>query len=513
MRARRGNFLIIFLVSFTVLMGISSLAIDGTRVTTARSQMQATADASALAALAAFRETQNADDAEAAALEVAQSTFVGDTTGNIEMELDIGTWDFETDKVSAFDADPDRISSVRVTVRRDRTNGVSNTFGGGQRTGLGARATASFRARDLVVVLDATPSMGESDGFDTANTPINQAKLALRRLAEIMEDNGIPEDRLGLIMFTGGAQEILPLTMVEDYATGIRNVIDDLDYCGSDYEQWLNYWRFMELETREHNRWPLYAIDPWSPTTPASGWEDEDIARYADVVATNMASTPLDCVAQRAVGPAEFEACAWQLSFLMFSQTPFYHPGTTVTLPDGSDVDVPTCNQGNVWSAGPVDSALDYNGFANEVVVAGTTVLPSTVLNNTHAWAGTNPASGLEAALEMLRDNGNAQADPVVVLISDGKPSCETPTYDAAPNVASCDENYRVAAYEAADALEEFGAHTWIVNVNLEENTEQSIRMGELTTGRGRYIELNNSNQLTEFLTHVAKDVRIQLVK
>lgn len=511
MRARRGNFLLIFMVSFSVLMGISSLAIDGTRITSAHSQMQATADAAALAALTEYRETRDVDLAQDAAAEVAESNVVDNRVGAMEIEVRVGTWNRSADKSVGFATDADEFGAVSVTVRRADDEGVQS-FVGNRRSDIAAHATASYRARDVVVVLDASPSMGESDGFDLINTPMNHARDALERAVEVLTELTIPEDRLSLYMYTGESLEIFPLSSVEEDSESMLTAVQGLDWCGTDFPEWLNYWRFMTVLTRQHNLWPLYAVDPWNPTGDAPGWSEPEMDGYAAEVAARMAIPVVDCAEARLVGQPEFEACVWLLSWQMFQLTPFVHLTDPIVGPMG-EREVPTCNFGNVWSTLPPETAQDYSGFANEVVLGGVVQFPSTVLDNSYAWAGTNTAAGLRGAADELEANGEEDADWVVILVSDGKPSCETPTWDAAPNVADCDEQYRTDAFLMADRLEEMGASTWVIDVNLDDDAEQRDRMSQLVTGRGRYIEVADSELLPDYLEHIAKDVRVEIVR
>jgi hypothetical protein len=118
-RDERGSVLPIVGLCLTVILGFAALAIDIGQERTLHAQLEATADASALAAAT---QLPNEKKARAAALEYAEKNMPPEQNGTVLADEDIvfGTW-YEGRR--EFVAGGPFINAVQVTARRAEQNG------------------------------------------------------------------------------------------------------------------------------------------------------------------------------------------------------------------------------------------------------------------------------------------------------------------------------------------------------------------------------------------------------
>ncbi|MGH6926936.1 MAG: TadG family pilus assembly protein [Dongiaceae bacterium] len=118
-RDERGGVLPLVGLSLTVILGFAALAIDVTHQRALDAQLEATADAAALAAASQLPDETKARET---ALAYAESNMPPDRHGTVLDEDDIvfGTWYEETRK---FVADGPVTNAVQVTARRSEQNG------------------------------------------------------------------------------------------------------------------------------------------------------------------------------------------------------------------------------------------------------------------------------------------------------------------------------------------------------------------------------------------------------
>jgi Putative Flp pilus-assembly TadE/G-like len=118
-RDERGGVLPLVALCMTVILGFAALAIDLGQQTAMRTQLEATADAAALAAAAQLPDESKA---RKKALEYAEQNMPPEAHGHVLAEEDIvfGTWYAETRK---FVVDGPVANAVQVTVRRGVQNG------------------------------------------------------------------------------------------------------------------------------------------------------------------------------------------------------------------------------------------------------------------------------------------------------------------------------------------------------------------------------------------------------
>jgi Flp pilus assembly protein TadG len=118
-RDQRGGVLPLVGLSLMVILGFAALAIDVTHQRALDAQLEATADA---AALAAASQLPNESTAREAALDYAESNMPPDQHGTVLVEDDIvfGTWYEETRQ---FVVGGPVTNAVQVTTRRSEQNG------------------------------------------------------------------------------------------------------------------------------------------------------------------------------------------------------------------------------------------------------------------------------------------------------------------------------------------------------------------------------------------------------
>lgn len=170
--SRRAAVVVQVAVMSTVIMGFGALAIDVGNMYTVRAEMQAAADAAALAAAAQLSGAGGGDVvalAHETADEFARRNRVDGGhhgLGNSDVELGQAVFDGVSGKFT-FQPGGDSFDAVRVTYRRDANSEggpliltFANIFGI-SRTELTAQASAVLIPRDIAVVIDLSGSMND----------------------------------------------------------------------------------------------------------------------------------------------------------------------------------------------------------------------------------------------------------------------------------------------------------------------------------------------------------------
>lgn len=116
LRSRKGATLVFVALSLVALLGVASLAIDIGHLFYVRTRLQATADASALAAA---QEIPNEASARTIAKQYAQSNEGGDTSVLADDDVELGNWD---SAARSFTPNGNPANAVHVIVRRSAGN-------------------------------------------------------------------------------------------------------------------------------------------------------------------------------------------------------------------------------------------------------------------------------------------------------------------------------------------------------------------------------------------------------
>jgi len=211
MRARRGNYALLFVLTSGVLFGFLALSIDIGRLKAAQTSAENAAEAAATAALMEMRVTRSRARAAQAASRAA--SFVGSQglAGGVEpsdmiVSIDFGEWNWQRARDDAGRETPAGRQAIEVEVET-ADGGVNTLFypifsklvGGappanGGRVPVRSRATAAMRNRDIILAFDVS----RISRFD-----VDDLQDALQEALTVIDDQRIPGDRISLVGYAG----------------------------------------------------------------------------------------------------------------------------------------------------------------------------------------------------------------------------------------------------------------------------------------------------------------------
>ncbi len=199
---QKGSGIALFSVSFMAVIGMAAFAVDVGVLMTARNQLQTGAEASVLASATGLHISQN--EAIARGIDISHHNAFMDTTLNLEEK------DFSFPNVDM----------VQVVHTR-KINTFFSQFFGVISIPVAISATAKLGNRDIMFIFDRSGSM--DDDIDVKNKdkkkkdkkdneklvlypqPITDTKESAFYLVDLIRDNQISEDELGLISYSGDA--------------------------------------------------------------------------------------------------------------------------------------------------------------------------------------------------------------------------------------------------------------------------------------------------------------------
>jgi Flp pilus assembly protein TadG/uncharacterized protein YegL len=160
-RARRGAVIVLFAILLIVVMAFLALSIDLGYACAVKADLQSAVDAGALAGGGALVSGTDAavDAAEQFTNLNLNNSGVQVSSGSHNVQVDLGNWN---SKNRLFRDGVTPQNAVRVTVQ---VNNAGLFFGkafGGKRLSSEATAIATYRPRDIMLVLDVSGSMNES---------------------------------------------------------------------------------------------------------------------------------------------------------------------------------------------------------------------------------------------------------------------------------------------------------------------------------------------------------------
>lgn len=234
MRARRGNYIVLFTLTVSVMLSYLAFSIDGSRSKLAMNQVENAAEAAALVAVATVRDGGTRAEARTRALAAANSVNVTGVKPNAEdpdggiFAIDVawGRWNWNQereDRGSRWQpsAGP---QAVQVTARLSG-GGMTTIFGpainfvGGNNNDKGGwaapsngfgsveitvAARAAMRHRDIVLAVDASRYVPDA--------MITDIREGLVDFLDELDDLGVPGDRLALVTYGGEAHNYDLLT-------------------------------------------------------------------------------------------------------------------------------------------------------------------------------------------------------------------------------------------------------------------------------------------------------------
>jgi hypothetical protein len=168
-------------------LGILALGIDGGMIMLTRTQLQTGVDAGALAG-AGVPANGDLEQVTAAVHEyVLRNAVNGKTIPTEAIQVELGTWELETRTFSPAD---ENFTAVRVMAQaEERPVFFSRVFGFGNFDAK-AEAVATFRPRDIVLVLDCSGSMNDDSEFRQIDK-LGRAAIEANQL-QIYQELGSP---------------------------------------------------------------------------------------------------------------------------------------------------------------------------------------------------------------------------------------------------------------------------------------------------------------------------------
>jgi hypothetical protein len=210
---RKGAVYATVLLGLLALMGMTALAVDVGIMTVAKQQLQAAADAAALAGVVSLQSNLDTDIAASVAIATAAANRCMGTSVTLDPDVDIamGAWDDETGELIPFDTSsgativPDGVVAVQVTARRtdDSPDGpIQLQFAralGKESVGMQASSTGGLtvaqRERPAVeaqIVQDQSGSFADEFPF---------ARTADQEFVEFMGECNASGDKVGITGF------------------------------------------------------------------------------------------------------------------------------------------------------------------------------------------------------------------------------------------------------------------------------------------------------------------------
>ena len=219
-----GIILITSALMMVALLGMAALAIDAAHVMEVRSQLQNSADATALAGVSGLvvvsqqEQGGNINEARRRADHFSDQNPVLDQSFDLDPndsnELEFGLWDYDLRQFFTTTTAP---NSVRVNMRLTPGSTPLNPtlfFAPvlGQRTAqVAATATAALGARNIMLVLDRSGSMAD-DGNNPQQPLTDVKRAAIDNFVTLIGQFPIEGDRMGLVWYNDQATLTTQLT-------------------------------------------------------------------------------------------------------------------------------------------------------------------------------------------------------------------------------------------------------------------------------------------------------------
>lgn len=571
MHRRRGNYTLLFLLVFAVLLAMAAFSIDIARLRVARIQVENAAEAASLAALVQFRDGEGPEEAINAAAAAADQVWIqrigsgGTSTGpDFSLQFTQGRWDWsmtDSDGDGIQDGvgmwSDDRRSQQAVEIIAQPLEGIVTLFtpafqflpgAGGSlpsRWNITVRSRAAMRARDIVMVIDTSrENMGYMNSDVVAQQRRESLQDAVIEYIDTLEAQGIIGDRVAVVPFAGEAVTTLDFTPVDTQADAIRAALaDDVQPCTVDGTMWYEVYRHYDAKWDVELGCDPECIPPRTMNYQAVVWTPPLVDQWG-----YTAVPP-----RWGFGPQSDEA-SWFLSIAP-SGTPFWDRRLAVwdTTLDNDTMCVANeaseqffraldprrndlqrgpleCWEGNPLRDAPVgrfgapafdQQSIVCGGFVREGDGAGIPPIDRYgsgpglhPVDWGFAIAGRNPASGLrEARLLLEAQDGLPEAgDPVVVFVTNGLPDCG-PFVDAAWRLGrDCVTDWEIDFAAELTALQDLGVDTHVVAI-VPTGSAEDFTLSFSTTNLGEYFQSEQNNAWGPLLQDVARQVRLQVVE
>lgn len=164
--SRRGNIAVLSAVLMVVLLGMVAFAVDVGYIHNTNAELKRTADAAALAGVSVLVDGTDAAY-QTVADYVAANPVNEVTVSPSETEIETGMWD---DEARTFTPSSETPTAIRVRVRRDDQGLFFARVLGQDNFDAAAESIATFRPRDIMLVLDYSASMNDDSEFQRIST-------------------------------------------------------------------------------------------------------------------------------------------------------------------------------------------------------------------------------------------------------------------------------------------------------------------------------------------------------
>lgn len=121
----------------------------------------------------------------------------------------------------------------------------------------------------------------------------------------------------------------------------------------------------------------------------------------------------------------------------------------------------------------------------------------------------TSQGPGIRKAREHIVANDTYGNTKVIVLISDGRPSCPGGSAESNP----CSRARAAYAVQQADAAADASINVFTVSMNTGSSPSQEAFMASLARGYGKAYDTATATELDEILTEIAQSIPIALVE
>jgi Mg-chelatase subunit ChlD len=198
-KPRRGAIIILFAVMLVVVLAMVALSVDLGYVCTVRTDLQAAADAAALAGTGVILDGES--KAIATADRYARLNLNNQgvrTNGKPNVDVQVGNWNRSN---RTFRPGRRPLNSVKVVTRMENNSLFFARATGKSNFSSEAKAVATYQPRDIMLVLDVSGSMAESRNGIRKIDELRQSVVAF--LGYIREANG--RDRIGFSYYSSTA--------------------------------------------------------------------------------------------------------------------------------------------------------------------------------------------------------------------------------------------------------------------------------------------------------------------
>jgi hypothetical protein len=217
---QKGSILVFASIALFSILGFATIAIDVGCILTAKNELQSAVDASALAAASGL--TFNQEVAVQRGIELSNRNRVSKQPLSLQ-----------SGEISVLDPTTVRVSAQRpVTLFFARILGLNSAR-------ISAAATAKLGNRDIMFIFDRSGTMDDDTVDPKVPQPITDTKNAVNYFVDLIANNAIVSDRVGLVSYSTNAQLNLGLgrdfnlvkTRVQSFtADGYTNIGQAIQY-------------------------------------------------------------------------------------------------------------------------------------------------------------------------------------------------------------------------------------------------------------------------------------------